>query len=192
MIFQKKKGQFGYLKKAPVIQGLFTLVLMLLPVGLFLIGFFTTHGYKNLFTVVAVVGMLPVAKGIVTLIMYFRAEKFSCPEELHDKIKKYEGKKAFIGYDYYLTSYSVNYPIPAAAVGKQSLIGLCRDPKTDLNAAESHIKEYLKKNEISGITVKIFDSEEKFLGRIASLADSEDEPTENEQKAFALLASLSL
>ena len=58
MIFQKKKGQFAYLKKAPVYQGLFTLLLMILPAGLFFIGFFTTHTPKNLFTVAAVVGML--------------------------------------------------------------------------------------------------------------------------------------
>ena len=192
MIFQKKKGQFAYLKKAPVYQGLFTLLLMILPAGLFFIGFFTTHTPKNLFTVAAVVGMLPAAKGIVSFIMYLRAEKHSCPDELHNKITPYEGKNILIGYDYYLTSYSVNYPVCVAAVGKNVLVGLTLDSKTKCNDVEAHLKEYLKKNEISDITVKIFDTEEKFLSRLESLSSSEDQASENETRAFLLLSSLAL
>ena len=192
MFFQKKKGQYPYLKKAPVYQGLFTLLLLILPAGLFFIGYSITGDPKNLFTVAAVVGSLPAAKGIVSFIMYLRAEKYSCPSRIHDKVKTYEGKGAFIGYDYYLTSYSVNYPIPVAAVGKQSIIGLCIDGKSKTNDAEAHIKEYLKKNELSNIPVKIYDSEEKFLTRLEALSSSEEELSETELKAFSLLASLSL
>ena len=192
MIFQNKKGQFSYLKKAPVFQGLFTVLLMLLPAGLFLIGFFTTHTTKNLFTVAAVVGMLPAAKGIVSFIMYLRAEKYACSDDLHEKIKQYEGNNVLIGYDYYLTSYTVNYPLCTAAAGKQALIALCLDSKTKTVDAEEHIKEYLKKNEIKNIVVKVFDNEEKYLARLETLANSEEENTTDEQKAFMMLSSLSL
>ncbi len=192
MFFQNKKGLFPYLKKAPIYQGLFTLALLILPAGLFFIGYSITKDYKNIFTVAAVVGMLPVAKGIVSFIMYLRAEKYSCPDSLHSRVQSFEGKGALIGYDYYLTSYSVNYPIPVAAVGNNALIGLCLDSKTKTADAEAHIKEYLKKNEISDIVVKIFDSEEKFLSRLESIAAGNDEIKENEAAAFSLLSSLSL
>ena len=192
MFFQKKKGSFPYLKKVPVYQGLFTLLLLILPVGLFFIGYFNFKDVKNLFTVAAVVGMLPAAKSIVQFIMYLRAEKYSCPDSLHRKIQPLEGKGAIIGYDYYLTSYSVNYPIPAAAVGKGVLIGLCTDSKVKIGDCENHLKEYLKKNELSDIGVKIFDSEEKFLKRITELSESKDELTSKEKQAYLLLSSLSL
>jgi hypothetical protein len=192
MFFGKKKGTFPYLKKAPVIQGLMTLVLLLLPVGLFFIGYSITKDVKNLFTVVAVVGMLPAAKSIVSFIVFLRAEKYSCKPELHDKIQPFEGKGALIGYDYYLTSYSVNYPLPAAAVARKCLIALSGNTALKSVDYEDHIKEYMKKNEIKDITVKVFDKEERFLERLAELAASEDEITEDEAKSFALLASLSI
>jgi hypothetical protein len=192
MFFSKKKGLFPYLKKAPIYQGLITLVLMILPAGLFLIGFNRFGGAKNLFTVAAVVGMLPAAKSIVSFIMFLRAEKFSCPESLHHEIAPLEGKGALIGYDYFLTSYSANFPLPVAAVGKGVLIAYMTHPKFKAADCEAHIKEYLKKNDIKDINVKVFDQEAKFVERIKVLSESEEELTSNEAQAFALLSSLSL
>ena len=194
MFFQKKKGTYQYLKKAPVYQGIITLVLLILPVGLFFIGYSITGNFKNLFTVFAVLGMLPAAKYIVSFIMYLRAEKFSCKEGLYSVLKDYEGKGALIGYDYYMTSYSVNYPLYAAAAGKNCLVGLLANPKSIAKDCEEHIKEYLKKNEINDLTVKVFEAsaEDKFLDRVKALSESEDPITDTERRGFALLSSLSL
>lgn len=192
MFWSKKKGTFPYLKKAPVYQGLMTLILMLLPAGLFLIGYFRFGGPKNLFTVVAVVGMLPAAKSIVSFIMFMRAEKYSCPEKLHHEVAPLEGKGALIGYDYFLTSYSENYPLPVAAVGKGVLIAYLNHPKSKPGDCETHLKEYFKKNDIKDITVKVFDQEAKFTERLKTLSESEEDLTTNEANAFALLSSLSL
>lgn len=192
MLFSKKKGTFPYLKKAPVWQGIMTLILMLLPAGLFLIGYTRFGGAKNLFTVVAVVGMLPAAKSIVSFIMFLRAEKYSCPASLHHDVAPLEGKGAFIGYDYYLTSYTSNFPLPVAAVGKGVLIAYLTHEKSKAGDCETHIKEYLKKNDISDINVKVFDQEAKFTERLKTLSESEEALTDNEAKAFALLSSLSL
>ena len=192
MLFAKKKGTYPYLKKAPVYQGLMTIGLLILPVGLFFIGYSITKDFKNLFTVVAVVGMLPAAKSIVSFIIFLRAEKYSVKPELHERAAKFEGQGAYIGYDYFLTSYSVNYPLPVAAVGKRCLIALSGNTAVKSTDYEDHIKEYLTKNEIKDITVKVFDKEERFLDRLSELAASSDELSEDEARAFALLASLSI
>jgi len=192
MLFTKKKGTFQYLKKAPVWQGLLTIVLLMLPAGLFFIGYSITKDVKNLFTVVAVVGMLPAAKSIVSFIMFLRSEKWTCPQELYDFASKLTGENFRVGYDYYMTSYTVNYPICCAAVGKSGLIGFLADSKVSDNDCEAYLKEYLKKNEINGITVKIFKDEEKFKNRLETIASSNDALTEAEYKAFMLLSSLSL
>ena len=192
MFFKKRKGTYGYLKKAPVFQGLLTILLLILPAGLFLIGYSITKDVKNLFTIAAVVGMLPAAKSIVSFIMYLRSEKYTCPGSLYKEISPLAGDNMLIGYDYFLTSYSVNYPIPAACVAKKCLIGYMSNPKLKSTDTENHIKEYCTKNEIKGITVKIFDSEDKFVERAKSLSGSEEELSEDEMKAFELLSSLCL
>ena len=194
MFFQKKKGTYQYLKKAPVYQGIITLILLILPVGLFFIGYSITGNFKNLFTVFAVLGMLPAAKYIVSFIMYLRAEKFSCPSALHEITNEYERKGAYIGYDYYLTSYSVNYPLYISAVGKESMIAYLANPKLHAKDCEDHLKEYFKKNELTDFPVKVFEEnqKDKFLDRLKTISESTDELTDKEARAFALLSSLSV
>ena len=118
-------------------------------------------------------------------------EKYSCSSELHEEVCIYE-KHALIGYDYYLTSYSVNYPLSVCCVGKGCLIGLTEHPKLNAADCEAHITEYLKKNEIPDLTVKIYTSKGKFIDRLKNIAEKKDVPTAAEEKAFALLSSLSL
>ena len=192
MFFQKKKGTYPYLKKAPILQGIITIVLLMLPAGVFFIGYSITKDVKNLFTVAAVVGMLPAAKSIVSFIMYLRSEKYSCPESLYKEISPLAGDKMLVGFDYYLTSYMVNYPLPAACVAKQCLIAYMSDSKVKTVDCENHIKEYCTKNDIKGINIKIFDSEEKFIERAKAMSSNEEELTEAEHQAFELLASLCL
>ena len=116
-MFSNHKGEFKYLKKQPVRTGLLTLILLLMCAGVFMIGYINKGDAKNIFTVVAVLGMLPVAKLIVSFIMYIRAEKYSCKEELKDEIFEIVGdKKICLGFDFYLTSYKVNFPLLSAFV----------------------------------------------------------------------------
>ena len=68
-MFSKYKGEFKYLKKQPVRIGLLTLVLLLMCAGVFMIGYINKGDVKNIFTIIAVLGMLPVAKMIVSFIM---------------------------------------------------------------------------------------------------------------------------
>lgn len=193
-MFSSRKGEFNYLKKQALRTGLFSLLLVVMSVGLFLIGYFNTHTVKNLFTVAAVLGMLPASKIIVSMIMYMKAEKFSCPVQLKDEIlNAVKDSGLLFGFDFYLTSYNKNFPLSTAFTGNSVLIGLLNDKtKNTADECEKHIKEYLKKNGID-ITCKIFDNKDKYLERVSSICSNEQtENTQTEKNAFALLKNISL
>ena len=190
---EKGKGSFGYLKKQAIKQGLLSLGLLAICATIFLIGFFWLTQHNTILTVVAVLGLLPVAKFIVSMILFMRAEKFSCSSHLYEEVMKIAGDKKDIllaGFDFYLTSYDKNFPLSVACVAKDCLIAYTPWEKCDCNKCKEHFEEYMKKNGISGINVKVFTDEKKFLERFKQVRD--DKTTENEKAMYRLLLNLSL
>ncbi|MBO5324954.1 MAG: hypothetical protein J6A80_01860 [Lachnospiraceae bacterium] len=190
---EKGKGSFGYLKKQAIKQGLFALGLLAVCATIFLIGFFWLTQHNTILTVVAVLGLLPVAKFIVSMILFMKAERFSCAPHLYDEVMKIAGDRKddlLAGFDFYLTSYDKNFPLSVACVAKDCLIAYTPWEKCDCNKCKEHFEEYMKKNGISGISVKVFTDEKKFLERFKQVRD--DETTENEKAMYRLLLNLSL
>lgn len=190
---EKGKGSFGYLKKQAIKQGLFALSMLAVCATIFLIGFFWLTQYNSILTVIAVLGMLPVAKFIVSMILFMKAEKFSCSSHLYEEVMKIAGDRKddlLAGFDFYLTSYDKNFPLSVACVAKDCLIAYTPWEKCDCNKCKEHFEEYMKKNGISGISVKVFTDEKKFLERFKQVRD--DDTTENEKAMYRLLLNLSL
>ena len=190
---EKGKGSFGYLKKQAIKQGLFALGLLAVCATIFLIGFFWLTQHNTILTVVAVLGLLPVAKFIVSMILFMKAERFSCAPHLYEEVMKIAGDRKddlLAGFDFYLTSYDKNFPLSVACVAKDCLIAYTPWEKCDCNKCKEHFEEYMKKNGISGISVKVFTDEKKFLERFKQVRD--DETNENEKAMYRLLLNLSL
>ena len=191
-MFSNHKGEFKYLKKQPVRIGLLTLLLLAMCAGVFMIGYINKGDVKNVFTIIAVLGLLPVAKLIVSFIMYMRAEKYSCSEELKNEIEVIAENKDFcLGYDFYLTSYKVNFPLLSVFVYDGSILCLSGDSKLDAKECREHIEKYLANNSINGFKVYILENKEKYFDRLKSVA-SDYAKSEGDLSAYALIKSISL
>ena len=191
-MFSNKKGEFKYLKKQPIRVGLISLVLLIMCAGVFMIGYINKGDAKNIFTIVAVLGMLPVAKLIVSFIMYIKAEKYSCSENIKNEIASIAGEKNFcLGYDFYLTSYKVNFPLLSVFVYDGSIICLSGDSKLDAKECREHIEKYLANNAINGFKVYVLENKEKFYDRLRSVTDDYAK-SEADLTAFTLIKNISL
>lgn len=87
---RQKKGEFGYPpyeRKKVVIR---TAVYFLISISVFLLGYFLTGKTDNLLTIVAVLGMLPSSKSLVSVVMYFKIPKFS--EKVYQEISVQIGR----------------------------------------------------------------------------------------------------
>lgn len=167
-----KKGNYGYISFQRKIEIIKTLFMLALSIGLYRLGIYSTGSNKNLLTLVSVLGCLPMAKFAVNSIMFIRAS--GCSKELFEKIKGNSIEPLF--YDLYFTSFKKNFQISALYYKKKNLIMVTEDSKTDLQAGEEHIKTVLSNCGLEGITIKIFDDNQKFIDRVSDLSSlPEDE-----------------
>ncbi|MBO5145150.1 MAG: hypothetical protein J6C19_06395 [Lachnospiraceae bacterium] len=182
-----KKGEFGYpiYEKKKVI--LLTAVYFLISIAVFLLGYFSTGKKENLLTVVAVLGLLPSSKSLVSAIMYIRIPKFS--PGIYEEIAAKTGELSVL-YSMYLTSYKLNFPITCFAIRGNNLIGYTEFKSCNTTACEEHIKDMLKQNSLKNVTVKIFDEQKRFTERLTQLQELEG--SKKETDVLELLCDISL
>lgn len=181
------KGDYGYPayeKKRVIIR---TCIYFAISFAVYILGYLSTKTKENMLTIVAVLGLLPSCKSLVSVIMYVRIPKFSGKvyEELSGHAKSI--KKL---YSLYLTSYKFNFPISCFAVRDGNLIGFTEFSTCNIDECEKHIKDILSQNAIKGINIKIFKEQHRFMDRLSQLEALSPESKENE--ILTLLCDISL
>lgn len=184
---KRKKGEYGYPedeRKRVIIR---TVIYFGISLAVFILGYVSTKTKENLLTIVAVLGLLPSSKSLVSVIMYLRIPKFS--REIYEAISEY-AKNVQVIYSMYLTSYKLNFPISCFAARGGNLIGYTEFDTCDADACEKHIKELLNQNAIKNITVKIFKEQRKFTDRLSQLEALDESGKEDE--ILTLMCDISL
>ncbi|MCD8039612.1 MAG: hypothetical protein LUE96_11095 [Lachnospiraceae bacterium] len=182
-----KKGEYRYPeyeRKRVIIR---TFIYFAASLAVFLLGYISTGTRENLLTIVAVLGLLPSSKSLVSVIMYLRIPKFS--PGIYDEIAKHAGTVRVL-YSMYLTSYKLNFPINCFAVRGGNLIGFTEFASCDADACEKHIRDILNQNSINGVTLKIFRERHRFTDRLLQLEALEADGKEKE--ILTLLGEISL
>ncbi|MCR4649561.1 MAG: hypothetical protein K5776_10845 [Lachnospiraceae bacterium] len=191
-MFSSLKGKYGYLKKQPLRTGLLTLFMIACCAAVFLFGYITRGSERNIFTIIAVLGILPSAKMIVSFIMYLKNEKYAVSKDIYEKVEEYiKGKDVCYGYDFYLTSYKQNFCINTCFIFDGSLVCLSEDKKSNAKDIKEHIEKYMNQNSIDGYKIYILDNKEKYYDRIKSV-DVGYKKSESDEKLYALMKNLAL
>lgn len=166
-----QKGSHGYLAYRKKVVLLETICMFALSLLIFFGGYLYNGTKANLLTIVAVLGLLPASKSMVSLIMYFRTPKFN--ENYYEKFcKEVDENKGL--YELYFTSYSKNFPVNSMICKKDALIGFSEFEKCDVKALEEHLETILKQNGFKDITIKIFSDPDKYKERAAQIANQQN------------------
>lgn len=184
---KRSKGEYAYPayeKKRVIIR---TIIYFAISFAVYILGYISTKTKENLLTIVAVLGLLPSCKSLVSVIMYVRIPKFS--HEIYEECLRHIGTVNAI-YSMYLTSYKKNFPINCFAVRGGNLIGFTQFHTCDTQACEEHIKNMLIQNAIKGVSVKVFKEQRKFTDRLSQLEALDKNGKENE--ILTLLCDISL
>ncbi len=187
-LFSKKnRGEYGYIhnKKRNSLFG--TLLMTLCGVIIFVAGFVLNDmSNKNIFTVLAMLFVLPGAKFLVAFIVVFPHR--SAPRELYEKVKDVLPEQMTLFSDMVITSSEKIMQLDFVTVGNGQVLGLVSGEKQDL----PYIRGYLTKgvrNWGSDYKIKIFDSEKKFLTELSNVKPEETD-REEEEKVRSYLLSL--
>lgn len=170
-----EKGNPGYIQYRKKIDLIWLLGFIVLGIAIFLTGYFITHTRANIFTVLAVLMVLPGAKRIVALFVMIPRKSVS--GERYDKVKK-ECTGGILYTDYVFTSTEKIMHLDFLYVKSNTVLAVVAPSKQD----EEYMKKYLKDSvhKISSeYKVKVLKKDEEMIRSLRQLSQAEDiEPKE--------------
>jgi hypothetical protein len=160
------KGDFGhilYQRKVAIVR---SLIMGGVILGLFIIGLLITKTNKNIFSIVAALGCLPLGWSIINLIMYYRAIPLA--RSSYEKITAHAGSLNMI-YDLSLTSEKSTYNVGAITVLEKNIAGYTEDKDMDIQDCQEHIKNQISLSKYHDYTIKIFRNVDEYCRRLDQL-----------------------
>ena len=172
-----KQGDFGYISHKKKTEILKTIVFFAIPLSLYIAGYATTKSRLNVLTIVAILGMLPASKQLVSMIMYLKAHGIS--EADHEAIKEA------------VVPLCKTYEVPSVVIRNGNVCGYVAKPYKDLKKLEDHITECAKKEGYQ-INAKIFDKLESYQNRLSTIKELEDATPEKDLAVREIIHEITL
>lgn len=163
------KGTYGYIKKQFIFEIIKTLIMFAMALGIFFIGYFTLGTKRSLWSVIAVLGLLPACKSLVGVIMLGRFKSLS--EELYNKYINSIGELPVL-FENIITTSKKTYFLPIICCEDNTVVAYCKEKSGDALEVQNHLSEVLKNAGHKVATVKVFDKEEAFLSRAKQMNEN--------------------
>lgn len=165
------KGKIGYTVSHRKWQILKTLLYIALALAVFLLGYLTTKTPKNVLSIVAIIGALPISKEMVGVIMSFKRKPMD--KNVYEQISSKAGNLEQI-YELLFTTQDKSYGVEAAIIEGRDVICYTVDPKCEITILQKHLQNMLNANDFKQ-NVKVYTDLKKFLDRVADLERREKE-----------------
>lgn len=165
------KGKFGYTVSHRKWQILKMSCYAVIAVGVFFIGLILTKTTKNVLSVVAIVGALPISKELVGVIMSFKRKPME--RTLYEQISAKAGDLEQI-YELLFTTSETSYPVEAVVIEGRDVVCYTADSKCDTFTLQTHLYKMLNASDFKE-NVKVFIDYKKFLDRVGDLERREKE-----------------
>ena len=162
------KGTKHYLKTQRICEIIRMVLFFGISGALFLGGYLATGSRLNLLTIVAVLGILPASKSMVSAIM------FCCHDSLSDdaasKIEPHVGTLTHL-YDLVFTSNSKIYDVGHLTIKGNTACGYTEKKEFDEQAFQKHVQDLLKVDGHKNVTIKIFRDLSKYVDRLDQMQE---------------------
>ena len=178
-----EKGSQGYINKRKKNALIWTIIMAVLGVAVFVTGLLLNDMSKrNIFTVIAVLFVLPGAKFLVRFIVTFPYH--SVEESRYNKVKSNISEGMELYTDMIITSPDKVMNLDFIAVGNKQVIGLIGKEKQDIAYIRKYISDGVA-NWGSGYKVKIVESENRVISELNAVSMQEvDGEEEDNVKSY--------
>lgn len=185
-LFQKEKGEYGYITKSKKYDIIKMLIYVGIALAIFVVGLLLNKmSYVNVFTIVAILFVLPWARVLVEYILLF---PYHTPDQ-----KDYEKWKAAVPEgsrllsDIIITSTEKSMGLDFMVLGSGYVFGLAVKEKQDNQYVQNYLKKGVEQNS-NAYQVKIFQKEKDFENAIKSVKEKEISKEERESVENFLLS----
>lgn len=188
------KGTHNYIKKQTCFEIIKTALLFAMALGIFFIGYYTLGTKKSLWSVLAVLALLPASKSLVGVIMFLRYRSIS--EDRYLRLSACVKQLPAL-YENILTTSEKSFYLPVIIYAKGSFIALLdsdnKDKRKNIEKITQHIQNVLKNGGYKDFSVKIFDREEDFIDRCNQMNENfSDEKSFNSNAVLSTIKAVSL
>lgn len=170
-----EKGDWGYINYRKRFNLIVMLAAFAVVIGIFALGFILNGNRNNIFTVAAVVLVLPAAKFAVA---YFVV----APHKGADEDLKNKSEKAADGltvcFDCIMSNKKKPICAQAVVVTDSVICAYTLDEKADDKLFETSLQEFMKNDKLN-VTVTLYKEEKKFINRVKNLAVNFDSSKES-------------
>lgn len=165
------KGNYGYTLSHRKWQIVKMSLYIALALAVFLLGYIVTETTKNVLSIVAIVGALPISKEMVGVIMSYRRKPME--KSVYEQISAKAGDLEQI-YELLFTTQEKSYGVEAAIIEGKDVICYTADPKCEVMVLQKHLLKMLDANGYKQ-NVKVYTDLKKFLDRAADMERREKE-----------------
>lgn len=174
-----EKGTYGYLNQKKTRQAIFTVLLFAAAFAVFFIGYFLNSKEKNnVFSIAAVLLILPAAKSLVSLIVvlpYKTIEKFKFEE-----ILSIQNSDMTVLTDLVITSTEKVMNLDLIVITNGNIIGLMGKQNQDISYINTYLTRSIK-NQGNHYHVKVFKDYKQFYERVTTLSRIETKKESDEE-----------
>ncbi len=161
------KGDYGYYsyekkRRVGIVALMFGLCLVI-----FLTGIIMTGSRKNMFTLIAILGVLPAAKWAVQMIMVLLQKPID--PKVYEVTEKIAGELTH-GYELCVTAYEGRLSLDAVVVCGNIIAAYSSAQKGKFEFMETHVRKIIHGNGLGNPTFKIFRKFDQYEERIRQLA----------------------
>jgi hypothetical protein len=182
-----EKCHVGYIRYQKKIDWLWLLACIVVAIGIFLVGYLWMHTRANVFTVLAVLMVLPAAKRIVSLVVFLPRKGVA--KERYDEIQEKAGEGTLFA-EYVFTSTEKIMHLDFLLIKNGNVLGVMAPSYQDAEYMINYLEENVHRI-APDYHVKVFDRDEKLLNQLDKLTTIPGAP-EKEEKLAAHLRSLAV
>ena len=136
-----EKGDYGYFEKNKRTQLMISFVLLFFVAVVFYTGYVRYGNTKNIFTIMAVVSVIPMAKFLVSYIVL--APHKGLEKEIYRKVKEIDGFN--LAYDLMISSSEKIYEVKITAIRDNAVYLYVPGHNYDKNDVEKYVRGFLEK-----------------------------------------------
>lgn len=163
------KCEYGYIRNQKKINMIWLFVFVLIGIAIFVCGYLLTKTRANIFTVIAVLMVLPAAKRVVALVVM--VPRKGVDRDRYEKVSQASGG-GILFTDYVFTSSEKIMHLDFLLIKNGNVLGVTASSRQDVDYMKKYLADSVHKA-ASEFHTKVFDSDEEMLRHLDRLTQVE-------------------
>lgn len=187
---QIDKGTYRYIEKQRLIEIAKTVFMYGLSLSIYFIGLKTLGTNKSLWTIIAVLGILPASKCAVNMIMFIKNKSIKS-----DEFNEVENARKDIPvlYELVFTTQETSFYVNAMACCNATIIAYSKENDKKIKKLNTHLLDSIGREELKGYSLKIYNNQSEFVKRLKEMNENMNyENDRSSERLFALMKAITI